>query len=71
MILALVPTLHFAAHGLVLDHSLCFEAWEGQDVGKDKSKDEVTKSELEKMFWFLLWEKKFHLFLIYNEVFHP
>lgn len=46
----------------VLGHSLCFEAWEGKDVGKDNSEDEVIKSEM---------GIKLYLFLICNEIFHP
>lgn len=49
MILPLPCTLHFAAHGLRLGHNLCFEAWGGKDVGKEDSKDDAMKSELEKM----------------------
>lgn len=57
MTLPLPCTLYFAAHGLHLGYNLCFKTWEGKDVGKEDSKDDAMKSELEKMVWWLLLEK--------------
>ena len=71
MILPLPYTLHFAAHGLCLGHNLCFEAWEGKDVGKEDSKDDAMKSELEKDALVLVMAKGLHLFFIDYQVFSP
>jgi len=60
-----------AAHGLHPAHNLCFEAWEGKDVGEEDSEDDAMKSELEKIVWFLLWEKGSIYFLYIRKHFSP
>lgn len=71
MILPLPCTLPFAALSLCLAHHLCFVTKEGNNEGKEDSKDDAVKSDLDKDGIVFVTGKGFCLFFIYNEVFQP
>lgn len=58
--------LHLWQGWVFTRHTLCFEAWEGKDKGKEDRKGDAMKSGLEKDGLFLVMAKVLRIFLPLN-----